>query len=105
MAEKSNPADQFGESTLAASTFATDKAATSESKQPTKKNTATFTLHPLQDKAIRYLSFMLADTSKPQTATQIVQEAIARYLTTMQKQGNEYPPKMLAELQRLGLIK
>jgi hypothetical protein len=105
MSDKTNAADQSGESTSAVASPPVENASSAESSKSTKKPSGTFTLHPLQDKAIRYLSFMLSDTSKPQTAAQIVQEAIARHLTTMQKQGNEYPPKMLAELTRLGLIK
>lgn len=105
MADKNNAADQTAESPTAADSAATQPAALADSSKTTKKQSATYTLHPLQDKAIRYQSFMLADTSKPQPAIQIVQDAIARHLSIMQKQGNEFPPKMLAELTRLGLIK
>lgn len=104
MPDKNNVADQPAESPTAAGFAATQPVILAESKK-SKKQSATYTLHPLQDKAIRYQSFMLADTSKPQSGIQIVQDAIARHLGIMQKHGDEFPPKMLAELTRLGLIK
>ena len=105
MADKPNTADQTDESTTPVASSPSENDASADSSKSAKKSQTTYSLHPLQNKAIQYQSFMLSFTAKPQTALQIVQEAVARHLSTMQKQGNEYPPKMLAELTRLGLIK
>lgn len=100
MADKSNAAPQSDESTAAP-----QNATSADSSKSAKKPAPTYTLHPLQEKAIRYQSYMLGDSGKPQTVAQIIQEAVARQLNIMQKQGEEFPPKMLADLQRLNLIK
>lgn len=105
MADKSPAADQSAESSTAADSAATEIITSADSSKSVKKPAPTYTLHPVSQSAIRYLTFMLTESGKPQTANQIVQEAVARHLTHMAKQGNEYPPKMLADLTRLGLIK
>ncbi|MDF7815451.1 hypothetical protein [Hymenobacter sp. YC55] len=94
-----------GNSTSAATDQITEPASVTDSSKSSKKQVGNYTVHPLQDKAIRYVSFMNEGTSKQQTAAEILKEAIARHLAYMQKQGIEYPPKMLGEMTRLGLVK
>lgn len=105
MADKSAASDQSTESGSAADSAATENASSGDSSKSAKKLLSTYTLHPLQDKGIKYVSFMLSDTAKPVTAAEFVKEAIARHLAFVQKQGIEYPPKMLADMTRLHLIK
>ena len=105
MADKSTAADQSAESTTAADSAAAQNATSADSSKSVKKPAPTYALHPLQEKAIRYQSYMLGDSGKPQSVAQIIQEAVARQLNIMQKQGEEFPPKMLADLTRLNLIK
>ena len=105
MADKTPAADQSTESTTAVDSAANENASPADSSKSVKKLVPSYTLHSVTQSAIRYLAFMLSESGKPQTANQIVQEAVARHLTYMAKQGNEYPPKMLADLTRLGLIK
>ncbi|RZK39736.1 MAG: hypothetical protein EOO61_06985 [Hymenobacter sp.] len=78
---------------------------TTVSGKATKKKTAIpLVLHPAQEKAIKYASFMFSDTPKEQTAAEILQDALARHLGFMQKKGLEFPPGMLADLTKLNLI-
>jgi hypothetical protein len=71
-----------------------------------KANTTTAqTVHPVQYRAVRFVSFMLEDTKHEITPENFLKEAIARHLAFYQtKRGVEFPTKMLAELTKLDLI-
>jgi hypothetical protein len=63
------------------------------------------TVHPVQYRAIRYVSFMLEDTKHDVTPENFLKDAIARHLAFYQaKRGIEFPNKMLTELIKLDLI-
>lgn len=81
-----------------------DESTTAQGKAAKKKAVIPLALHPAQDKALKYASFMFSDTPKEQTAAEILQEAISRHLGYMQKKGLEFPPGMLADLTKLKLI-
>lgn len=83
----------------------TTESTAEESPKRGPKKKQPITIHPALEKAIRYTTFMLTEEGKPQTAAEFIQEAIGRQLTYSQKHGVEFPPKMLAELTRLGLLK
>ena len=76
--------------------------------QPPKKNSKTQNLspiHPVQYRAIRFVSFMLEEGKHEISPGEFIQEALARHLDLYQiKRGIEFPAKMLAELIKLGLI-
>ncbi|RZK42372.1 MAG: hypothetical protein EOO61_05435 [Hymenobacter sp.] len=81
-----------------------NESTTAPEKVIKKKVATPLVLHPAQDKALKYASFMFSDTPKEQTAAEILQEAVSRHLGYMQKKGLEFPPGMLADLIKLKLI-
>ena len=69
------------------------------------KSSSQQTLHPVQYRAVRYVSFMLEDSKHEISPTDFIKEAVARHLVFYQtKRGIEFPNKMLAELSKLELI-
>lgn len=70
-------------------------------------------LHPLQERAIRFIAFAQDDVPQDQTVgqygtqftSQFLTEAVARHLNRAQRQGAELPPKLLAQLIELQLLK
>lgn len=82
----------------------------------TRKATATPVasgLHSLQERAIRLIAFAQDDVPQDQTigqyisqfTNQFLTEAVARHLNRAQRQGAELPPKLLAQLTELQLLK
>ena len=76
--------------------------------EPSKKKVKETSLpafNPVQYRAIRYVSFMLEDGKFEITAEDFIKEALARHLTFYQaKRGIEFPPKMLAELNKVETV-
>lgn len=61
-------------------------------------------LHPLQEKALLYASFMSKFSGTEQTVDELIQESIGRQLIYLQKHGLEFPPRMLADLTEASLL-
>lgn len=73
------------------------------SKKKTKKAPLSI-INALQYRAVRYVCFMLEDSKNEITTEDFIKEAIARHLTFYQtKRGIEFPPKMLAELNKVEM--
>ena len=70
-------------------------------------------LHPIQEKAIRFIALTQDHIPQDQTmaqystqfTTQFLTEAVAYHLSRVQRHGEEFPPKLLAKLTELQLLK
>lgn len=70
-------------------------------------------LHPLQERAIRLIAFGQDEVPQNQAigqyvsqfTSQFLAEAVARHLNRAQRQGAELPPKLVAQLTELQLLK
>ena len=100
------PSKKKGELPVAEAARESQNAEPQNLASPKKaKTTSQQNLHPVQYRAVRYVSFMLEDSKHEVTPTDFIKEAVARHLAFYQTKRNiEFPNKMLAELSKLELI-
>ncbi len=69
------------------------------------KTTTQQIIHPVQYRAVRFVSFMLEESKHEISPADFLRDAVARHLALYQaKRGIEFPAKMLAELTKQAFL-